>query len=346
MTNPSKELPSVVGQSPAFIEMLEHTSRAAALNRPILVIGERGTGKELIAARLHFLSRRWDRPFVKLNCAALPENLVEAELFGHEIGAFTGAARRREGRFELADGGTLFLDEIANTSMPAQEKILGVIEYGSFERVGSSAPLHVDVRVIGATNIDLPSAARSGAFRYDLLDRLAFDVITVPPVRERPDDIFPLADHFARSMAQELAWERFAGFTQRARNALEDYDWPGNVRELKNVVERAVYKNPPDERIDAISFDPFASPYRPTAPLGAGDSSESTKPRQSQGPATAAPVLTRPFDFEGSVAAFEQDLLERALAQNRHNQRAAARHLQLAYHQFRHKLVKHGLLPS
>ena len=346
MANPSNELPSVVGQSPAFIEMLEHASRAASLDRPILVIGERGTGKELIAARLHFLSRRWDRPFVKLNCAALPENLVEAELFGHEIGAFTGAARRREGRFELADGGTLFLDEIANTSMAAQEKILGVIEYGSFERVGSSAPLHVDVRVIGATNIDLPSAAQSGAFRYDLLDRLAFDVITVPPVRERPEDIIPLADHFARLMAQELAWERFAGFTQRARNALEDYDWPGNVRELKNVVERAVYRNPPDERIDAISFDPFTSPYRPSAQIGADAPSESAKPRESKAPAAAAPVLTRPFDFEGSVAAFEQDLLERALMQNRHNQRAAARHLQLAYHQFRHKLVKHGLLPS
>jgi psp operon transcriptional activator len=292
------------------------------------------------------LSRRWDQPFVKLNCAAFPENLVEVELFGHEIGAFTGAARRREGRFELADGGTLFLDEIANTSRAAQEKILGVIEYGSFERVGSSTSLHVDVRVIGATNINLPSAALSGAFRYDLLDRLAFGVITVPPVRERPDDIIPLADHFSRLMAQELAWERFARFTQRARNALEDHDWRGNVRELKNVVERAVYRNPPDERIDAISFDPFTSPYRPSAPPGAGASSTSTKTQESQGSVATTPVLTRPFDIKGSVAAFEQDLLERALAQNRHNQRAAARHLQLAYHQFRHKLVKHGLLPS
>ncbi len=339
------QLPSVVGQSPAFIEMLEQASRAAVLNRPVLVIGERGTGKELIAARLHFLSQRWERPLVKLNCAALPESLLETELFGHEAGAFTGAVRRREGRLELADGGTLFLDEIANASLAAQEKILGVIEYGTFERVGSSAELHVDVRVIGATNIDLPSAAHSGAFRYDLLDRLAFDVITVPPLRERPDDIIPLTDHFGRAMALELGWKQFAGFTKGARTSLEEYDWPGNVRELKNVVERSVYRSPADGRIDSVSFDPFASPYRPAA----GDVAEGSRPADSVpslDPTEAVPVLTRRFDFEESVATFERDLLERALLQNRHNQRAAARHLGLAYHQFRHKLMKHQLLPT
>ena len=342
---PPSQLPSVVGQSPAFVEMLEQTSRAAALDRPVLVIGERGTGKELIAARLHFLSQRWERPLVKLNCAALPESLLETELFGHEAGAFTGAVRRREGRFELADGGSLFLDEIANASLAAQEKILGVIEYGSFERVGSSAALQVDVRVIGATNIDLPSAALSGAFRYDLLDRLAFDVITVPPLRERPDDIILLAEHFGRAMALELGWEQFAGFTKRARSSLEEFGWPGNVRELKNVVERAVYRSSADGRIDAVSFDPFASPYRPAADeFREGLRPTDSSPRREA--TEAVPTLTRPFDLEGSVAAFEQDLLERALLQNRHNQRAAARHLGLAYHQFRHKLTKHGLLPS
>lgn len=338
------QLPTIVGQSSAFIEMMEQASRAAALNRPVLVIGERGTGKELIAARLHFLSHRWEGPLIKLNCAALPESLLETELFGHEVGAFTGAVRRREGRFELADGGTLFLDEIANASLAAQEKILGVIEYGSFERVGSSKALQVDVRVIGATNIDLPDAAKSGAFRYDLLDRLAFDVITVPPLRERPDDINPLVDHFGRAMALELGWEQFAGFTKNARSSLEEYGWPGNVRELKNVVERAVYRSARDGRIDTVNFDPFASPYRPIS----GEPTENARPSDAlrQDPAEAVPALTRPFDFETSVAAFERNILERALLQNRHNQRAAARHLGLAYHQFRHKLMKYELLPA
>jgi psp operon transcriptional activator len=172
-------LQTPIGSSPAFLDMLEQVSRLASLDRPVLVIGERGSGKEVIAARLHYLSPRWERPLVRVNCAALNEALLESELFGHEAGAYTGATRRRPGRFELADGGTLFLDEIANASPAVQEKLLRVIEYGTFERVGGNETLAVDVRVVAATNIDLPAAAAAGRFRADLLDRLAFDVVTL-----------------------------------------------------------------------------------------------------------------------------------------------------------------------
>ena len=253
----------LIGESPGFLEVLERASRVAQLNRPVLVIGERGTGKELIAARIHYLSPRWDRPFVKLNCAALAESLLETELFGHEAGSFTGATRRRLGRFELANEGSLFLDELSNTSERVQEKVLRVIEYGELERVGGNDTIRTDVRIIGATNEDLPALAEQGQFRADLLDRLAFDVITLPPLRERREDILPLAQHFAVKMAGELGMQLFQGFSEEARAMLLDYHWPGNVRELKNVVERAVYTSMGNEHpIDNINFDPFASPWR------------------------------------------------------------------------------------
>ncbi|MDX1291718.1 MAG: sigma 54-interacting transcriptional regulator, partial [Hyphomonas sp.] len=195
----------LLGQAPAWLSAQEHVSRVAPLDRPILVIGERGTGKELIGERLHFLSKRWDGPFVKVNCAALSETLLDSELFGHERGAFTGAAEMRRGRFELADGGTIFLDEIATASDQVQEKLLRVVEYGEFQRVGGSKVLTTDVRIVAATNADLPGMVDAGEFRADLLDRLAFDVITLPPLRARPGDASLLADHFARRMAIEMA---------------------------------------------------------------------------------------------------------------------------------------------
>src|SRR5579872_6937542 len=239
LPNPA-DLPPLVGEAEDFRAALAHVSRVAPLERPVLVVGERGTGKELVAARLTYLSARWDRPFVKLNCGALAESLLDSELFGHEAGAFTGAMRRRQSRFELADGGTLFLDEIANASLAVQEKLLRVIEYGAFERVGGNEVLQVDVRVIAATNVDLPAMAETGRFRADLLDRLAFEVITVPPLRERREDIPLLADHFARGMIRTLGFDGFAGFSARALAQLDTYSWPGNVRELRNAVERSV----------------------------------------------------------------------------------------------------------
>jgi psp operon transcriptional activator len=321
-----EELPSLLGEAPAFRAMLAQVSRIAPLDRPVLVVGERGTGKELIAARLAFLSPRWERSFVKLNCAALAESLLDSELFGHEAGAFTGATRRRQSRFELADRGTLFLDEIATASLAVQEKILRVIEYGSFERVGGNDSLSVDVRVIAATNVDLPALAAAGKFRADLLDRLAFDVVTIPPLRERGEDIPLLAAHFAIAMTRALGREVFAGFTRRAAASLESYSWPGNVRELRNVVERAVARaEQPDRPLDEIVFDPFASPFRP-------------------GAAIAAPTeIETGASFGERVGAFEAGLLRSALAASRFNQRQAAQRLGLTYDQLRHHLKKHGI---
>ena len=172
--------------------------------RPVLCIGERGTGKELAVSKLHYLSPRWQGPLVALNCAALSPALIESELFGHEEGAFTGATGRRTGRFEAAHGGTLFLDEIAQIPIEVQEKILRVVEYGMFERVGSSQPIQVDVRIVGATNADLMALAAAGRFKRDLLDRLSFDVLLLPPLRERREDILLLANHFAARMTFEL----------------------------------------------------------------------------------------------------------------------------------------------
>ena len=327
-----RDLPPLVGEAPAFRAALAQVSQLAALDRPVLVVGERGTGKELVAARLTYLSPRWEKPFVKLNCAALAESLLDSELFGHEAGAFTGAARRRLSRFEIADGGTLFLDEIATASLAVQEKILRVIEYGSFERVGGNEVHHVDVRVIAATNADLPGLAEAGRFRSDLLDRLAFDVVTVPPLRDRAEDIPLLAEHFARGMMRELGHEMFRGFTRAAVDQLMAYRWPGNVRELKNVVERSLYRSSrPDMPIADIVFDPFASPHRPAvAPAAA------TPPRPAAEPAA-------PGDFAALVAGYEQKLLAEALAANHFNQRRTAAALGLTYDQLRHYLKKHAL---
>ncbi len=344
------DLPAPLGESPAFLSHLDHLSQVAPLDRPVLIIGERGTGKELSAARVHYLSRRWSGPMVKLNCAALPEGLLEAELFGVEPGAFTGASKRRLGRFELADSGTLFLDEIGNAGLAVQEKILRVIEYGELERLGGNETVTVSVRVVAATNLDLPAEARAGRFREDLLDRLAFDVLTLPPLRAREGDVRRLAEHFGRGMASDMDAEGFPGFTEAALDALEQYQWPGNVRELKNVVERAVAYWPSTSKpIDEIIFDPFASPYRPvpkTYTEGVQGQDMGTETRSEVSAPSTADSNPLPTDFKAAVAAFESDLLTRALKDCRHNQRVAARRLGLGYHQFRNALRKYDLLPS
>lgn len=350
MTTEHRENNPLIGESPAFLEVLERVSRVAPLDKPVLVIGERGTGKELIAARLHFLSRRWDRAYVKLNCAALSETLLETELFGHEAGAFTGATRKHQGRFELANKGTLFLDELANTSGSVQEKILRVIEYGEFERVGGSSSIQTDVRIVAATNEDLPHLAQQGKFREDLLDRLAFDVITLPPLRYRREDILPLAEHFATRMTRDLELEVFAGFHPDALGALMDYAWPGNVRELKNVVERAVYRSEdPEEPITQIEFDPFDSPYRPqpASPQPSAVQSEPPAPGKAPAPGPATPPIqlpSGPIDFKQAVQDAEISTLQRALKENKFNQRKTAEHLGLTYHQLRGYLRKYDLL--
>ena len=333
-----------IGQSGAFLDSVERASRAAALNRPVLVIGERGTGKELVAERLHRLSPRWDGPLVTMNCAALTETLIEAELFGHEAGAFTGATKARVGRFEEADGGTLFLDELGTLSAAAQERLLRAVEYGEVTRIGANRVIRVDVRIVAATNEHLPSLVERGRFRADLLDRLAFEVVTLPPLRAREGDVAVLADHFARRMAAELDWPRWPGFSKEALAMLVAYDWPGNVRELRNVIERAVYRwDDANTPVDAIEFDPFASLWRPSAVA----SSVQADPAEARPPKNIGPIvapLTPVTDLRKAVDAYERALLEATLIRHRHNQRATAKALNLSYDQLRHALRRHAML--
>ncbi len=327
---------AIIGEAPAFLEMLEHVSRAAPLSKPVLVVGERGTGKELVTSRLHFLSKRWEQPLVKVNCAALTESILESELFGHEAGAFTGAARTHIGHFERADGGTLVLDELATISLRMQEKILRIIEYGELQRVGGSDTLSVDVRIAGSTNANLQSLVASGGFREDLLDRLAFDVITLPPLRERLEDILPLAHAFAINMVSELELPVFSGFSARASSALLRHDWPGNVRELKNAVERSVYRlQDPGQPVSQIAFDPFDSPFRLKQPQAALVAAGSAVPERSK---TILPV-----DLTERLKEFEQDIIQAALKRAKFNQRVAADLLGLSYHQLRGKIRKHEI---
>ncbi|MGB3167342.1 MAG: phage shock protein operon transcriptional activator [Alteraurantiacibacter sp.] len=333
-----------IGQSGAFLDAVERASRAAPMARPVLVVGERGTGKELIAERLHRLSDRWEEPLVVMNCAALPETLIEAELFGHEQGAFTGATKARAGRFEEADGGTLFLDELGTLSMGAQERLLRAVEYGEVTRIGASRPTRVDVRIVAATNEDLQAKAERNDFRADLLDRLTFEVITLPPLRVREGDIPVLADYFGRRMAAELGWEEWPGFANHVGEAMEQHPWPGNVRELRNVVERAVYRwDSWESPIGEVAFDPFESPWKPLvtpAPSSAlaanGDSSAHATPH-------ATPRVDKVDDLRGAVEAHERAIVEHALGANRWNQRQTAKALGLSYDQLRHCIKKHGL---
>ncbi len=353
---------NLLGQSNSFLEVLEQISQIAPLSKPVLIIGERGTGKELVAARLHFLSKRWEQSYLKLNCAALNENLLETELFGYDSGAFTGASKRHEGRFERADKGTLFLDEIANTSGLIQEKLLRVVEYGEFERVGGSRTISTDVRLVAATNEDLPSLANSGQFRADLLDRLAFDVITLPPLRERLEDIVMLAEHFAINMARELDFELFSGFSEKAKRNMLEYHWPGNIRELKNVVERSVYRcNNPHLPVHELVIDPFESPYRPNQRIKTNDrvnelAPTSTLPSNNTdigneiatAPQNMMPPLLENKEFPLSLKSLSQnyeiELIQAALSFCQFNQKKTADALELTYHQLRGYLKKYNLL--
>ena len=336
-----RETQQFIGQSGAFLDAVERASRAAPMRRPVLVIGERGTGKELIAERLHRLSNRWEYPLIIMNCAALPETLIEAELFGHEAGAFTGATRAREGRFEEADRGTLFLDEIGTLSMAAQERLLRAVEYGEVTRIGASRPVRVDVRIVAATNENLPALAEDGRFRADLLDRLCFEVITLPPLRVREGDIDVLADYFGRRMAAELGWESWPGFAPHVRQQLDTYPWPGNVRELRNVVERAVYRwDDWGEPIAHVQFDPFDSPWKPAGmPRAVSEAAVSSAPD----PRRAHQDLDAVEDLRAAVDAHERAILEHHLGRNRWNQRQTAKALGLTYDQLRHCIRKHGL---
>ncbi|NAW86762.1 phage shock protein operon transcriptional activator [Photobacterium halotolerans] len=331
---------NLIGESEPFLAALDHASRLAPLERPLLILGERGTGKELIAQRIHYLSKRWDQPLVSLNCAALSDGIIDSELFGHEAGSFTGAKGRHQGRFERAEGGTLFLDELATSPMGIQEKLLRVIEYGEYERVGGSKTCQANVRLICATNADLPAMAEAGKFRADLLDRLAFDIIHLPPLRERQEDILPLAEYYAVRMCREMGFGYFAGFSPQAQRTLLAYQWPGNVRELKNTVERSVFRQSNEDLpIQDIVLDPFQSPWSANGSDQANSDSEN-----SALPVNGQPVL--PLDLRQYQTEQEVALINHALAQAKYNQRKAAQLLGLSYHQLRGLLRKHNMVGS
>jgi len=230
---------AVIGSSPAFRRTMALVEQVADSSATVLIQGESGTGKELVARTIHARSARSRGPLVAVNCAALPETLLESELFGYEKGAFTGAAGRKEGRFELANGGTLFLDEVSDLSVVTQPKILRVLQEGEFERLGGTKTFRVDVRIVAATNQDLAQMVREKRFREDLYYRLNVITLTVPPLRERREDVRVLAQHFLRVYAAKNN-RRLEGFTDEAIRRLEAYAWPGNVRELENVIERGV----------------------------------------------------------------------------------------------------------
>jgi psp operon transcriptional activator len=328
----------VIGDSAALAAALDHLSQLAAIDRPILVLGERGTGKELAAERLHFLSPRWDAPLLKVNCAAMAESLLDSELFGHEAGAFTGASRQHVGRFERADGGTLLLDEIGTMSPRLQEKLLRLIEYGEFERLGGQKTLRSDVRVVGATHADLKGLAERGKFRHDLLDRLSFDVVHLPPLRARGDDVILLAEHFAVQLCAELGWPLFPGFSDEAVRALRGHHWPGNIRELKNAVERSLYRSgSAEEPLAELVIDPFDDPHGTTPPALAA-----TPVPTDADAATQAVEPDLPGDLRQAVNDYEKTLLETTLERYGYNQARSADALGLSYNQIRGLVRKHG----
>ena len=302
---------SLVGSSPQMRQLQSQIERVARIPRPLLIQGERGTGKELVARAIHRASARPAGSLVTVNCGALGESLLESELFGHEKGSFTGAERLRRGKFEQADGGTLFLDEIGHMPLPFQQKILRVVEYGTFTRVGGSRERKTSARVIAASNADLRQKIERGEFLNDLYDRLAFEVIRVPSLRERRSDIEALARCFLEEFAREIPAFRGKILSRAALEVLREYDFPGNVRELKNIIERAAYRDTTNE----ITPEDIGMLPRATPQPGGG--------------------------FKQQIARLSRALLEDALRGAGGNRAQAARQLQLSYDQFRYYARKY-----
>jgi Nif-specific regulatory protein len=306
----------ILGNSGAMRQVCEQVVKVARTNTTVLIRGESGTGKELIAQAIHYNSLRARKAFLKVSCAALPESLIESELFGYDKGAFTGAEQRKKGRFELADGGTLLLDEIGDVSLTTQVKLLRVLQEREFERLGGTEPVRVDVRVIAATNNDMESAVATGKLRQDLFYRLNVFTIFIPPLRERKSDILLLADHFVEKLAAEHG-KQVKRISTPAIDALVAYHWPGNVRELQNVIERAVLVS--DGQVIHMHHLP------PTLQTAEGSG---TAASQSLGDA---------------VEAFERDMIEDALKMARGNRARAARLLQATRRIVNYKIQQYGI---
>ncbi len=303
----------IVTRDPKVVELLKLAENIAKSQATVLILGESGTGKELLAAYIHHHSRVCENPFVALNCAALPEQLAESELFGHEKGAFTGAVNRKIGKFELARSGTLLLDEISEMALPLQAKLLRVLQEKEIDRVGGSQPVRVDTRVIAVSNVDLKQAVEAGTFRKDLYYRINVIPLTLPPLRQRPDDILPLADHFIQKYCRENQKTALA-LSANASRKLRAYAWPGNIRELENTMERAVI-------ITSGKMIPASQIFL-----------------DSEDPATANTIELRPGM---SVREMEQELIARTLRKVNDNRTQAAEMLGISIRTLRNKLKEY-----
>lgn len=325
---------TLIAQSPAMREVLNLVERVATTNARVLITGENGTGKELIARRIHSMSGRVTEPFVPVNCAAIPRDLIESELFGHVKGAFTGAHSNKVGKFELASGGTLFLDEVGDMSLSAQSKVLRALEEGVVERVGGSTPIRIDVRVIAATNKDLEAQIGVGEFREDLYYRLRVVPLPIPPLRERPEDVAPLCDHF-------LAYYAAVGKrtprvpTAEARERLEDYPWPGNVRELRNTMERLVIMSE-GETVTASDVEVVLG-------YAAGEGVPGVRPPEPKGVEDVTRLLREAPDLSSFRDEVERVYLLKVLEEHNWNVRAAARAMGIQRSNLYRKLDKHGI---
>jgi len=323
------ETAALVGESPAFSRALELLRKAAATQVTVLLTGETGVGKERFARALHAMSSRREGPFVAVNCAALPGDLIESELFGVERGAYTGAHAARAGRFERADGGTLFLDEIGDMPLAAQAKLLRVLQEGEIERLGATAPKRVDVRLVAATNVDLEQAVAQGRFRRDLLYRLNVYPIRIPPLRERPEDIEPLVRHMIRRFAAQHG-KHTIGITDRALDVMRHYAWPGNVRELENLIERGVILVSSGTRIDVEHLFPSLA-VTPEAVVG--ENGRLRAPPCADVAALFDEIQRRGLDWER----LQQALIEEAVRRAAGNLTAAARSLGMTRAQLRYR---------
>jgi DNA-binding NtrC family response regulator len=311
-------LEQIIGECPAMVELRRLIQTVAQSNATVLILGESGTGKELIAGALHSLSPRREKNYVRINCAAIPETLLESELFGHEKGAFTGAVRTKPGRVEEADGGTIFLDEIGDMSRPLQAKLLRFLEDGTFTRVGGNEELRVNVRLIAATNRDIVEAIKEHQFREDLFHRLNVVQFRPPPLRERGQDVLLLAEYFLKQFALAMN-KRITGLSAAAAQKLMGHTWPGNVRELRNVIERAVILET-GPVIQAASLPDFQL---------------ETQLRKQEGP-VAAPGLS----LEEALAQYERELIQRALEQNRYNLTRTSAQLKITRHALRYRMQR------
>jgi two-component system response regulator PilR (NtrC family) len=331
----------IIGRSPAMLDVFKMVEMVCRTNSTILITGESGTGKELVAQAIHKQSLRRDRPFVAVNCGAMPETLLESELFGHMRGAFTGADTTKKGLVEAAESGTVFLDEIGEMTPSMQVKFLRVLQERKFRRVGGTDEIAANIRVIAATNRDLPRSVAEGKFREDLFYRLNVIPIKLPALRERQGDVPLIADHFLTTLTREMG-KPVDGFAPEAMAALEAYQWPGNVRELENVVERAVTLEQ-GRRIEVRTLPDYIQAGRPATPLAGAARAAAVapdEPRPADGP---PPPLDAGFSLEQHLQDVERQHLERALRQAGGVQTHAADLLGLSFRQFRYLVKKYGL---